>query len=438
MTEGKAIYTTSLDSALEKARKRLPIPRELADCKYDDDMLSRLIDKLDQVNSTADVIRLARTLKVSELRYVFPALKLEQAQNKQIQDRLFILIRERACHTMYNTAWNCFQQTPDEPVLQRAFALLCNILQIKQETSQELTFSNILKPGNIKKDQPLQDLKLGTMPLVSELATPDNKNFTKRLSLVLAERGYDLNAFFHDYGVLPETALAADLISQSFLNRQHYTQQDLNLFHKSLEQASSQTQAELTESLLTATDIQPDVFDEYCRLIYQKYGAIDEEHAIWQNIKETAKQTYRHWLITAAIRTHCRTNPAKNRFYRRYFDFIISAKAFSNDTLLIYFDNFVIADNRKSLDTAMYYGSGRASEHPLEIDDEAEQNKDPASQTIPHISCEQAISSNNTDDIVMLYFNQAQIKNSSAFIDFCLQQNKGKIKSIKRRIFGDR
>lgn len=436
MTVDNVVPAAKLERALEAARKRLPVPRELAGCSFDNDIILKLIDKLDQADSTSDVIRMARTLKVSELRYVFPALKLEQSQNKRIQDRLFILIRERACHTMYNTAWNCFQQTPDDQVLQRALALLCSILQIKQETSQEMTFSNILRPGSSKKEQPVQDLKLGTMPLISELAAPDNKSFTKRLSLVLAERSYELQSFFADYGVLPESALAADLISQSFLSRQHYTLRDLELFHKSLKQSSSHTQAELIESLLTANDMQPDVFDEYCKLIYQNYGGLDDGSTVWQNVRDSARAVYRHWLITAAIRTHCRTNPAKNRFYRRYFDFIINVKAFSDDTLLIYFDSFVIADNRKSLDTAIYYGSGRASEHPLDIADEAEQSKDPASHSIPHITCEQAISGGDTSGVVILYFNQAQIKNSGAFIDFCLQQNKGTIKSIKRRIFG--
>ncbi|NLW10744.1 MAG: hypothetical protein GX028_01850 [Clostridiaceae bacterium] len=436
MTGNNAASATHLERALETVRKRLPVPSELATRNTNDEKLLSLIEKLDQVDNTSDVIRLAHTLKVSELRYVFPALNQEKAQSKKIQDRLFILIRERACYTMYNTAWNCFQQTPDDQVLQRALALLCSILQIKQETSQEMTFSNILRPVSNRKDKSNQDLKLGTLPLISDLAAPDNKSFTKRLSIVLAERGYEIQTFFHDYGILPDSVLAADLISQSFLNRQHYTLRDLDLFRKSLQQASSKTQIELVESLLTAVDMQPDVFDEYCKIIYQKYGGIDEGNMIWQDIREAARAVYRHWLITAAIRTHCRTNPAKSRFYRRYFDFINSVRVFSDETLLIYFDSFVLADNRKSLDTAIYYGNGVASEHPLEIDDETEMSKDPASQSTPHISCEQAISSGNTSGIVILYFNQAQIKYSGAFIDFCLQQNRGTIKSIKRRIFG--
>ncbi|MDN5315711.1 MAG: hypothetical protein PWP10_4463 [Clostridiales bacterium] len=434
--------TESLNSAIAELRKMHPLPSELASLysELTDNLLANaqnLHRKLSKIPDNQSVIKYAWHLKTSELRLIFPALLLPESQNRRSQDRLFLLIRERACQTMYNSAWAVFQQNPDSSTLQKALSLLCGILEIKQQSSPELTVANLFRQSPAKAlEDDRSENKSGYLPLISEIAQPDNRQFIKRLALAASYKRSDLQSFFLMYGINPNSALAANIISQSFIHQHHYTLTDIVLFKQVLEQSSVETQAELADSLLTAPEILPEVFHQYCLIIYQKFGNIDHNSPLWSRIRESARSEFRNWLIQATVGTHTRNSREKQRFYARYTDFINRVEQFSEDTLLVYFDGFVIADNRQDFDSAMYYGGSNASEHPFEIVDPEELDKDPASPATPHITCEEALRANDTDSTVILYLNQAQIKNSSAFIDFCLQNSRGTIQAIKRKIFG--
>ena len=421
-----------MEKALITVRGLLPLPVEY-NADIDDEKCKLFLARLSEPETSAEVIEMAHSLRGSELKYIFPSFTCEESNtnSKRLQDRLFLIIRERACSSMYNYAWLFFQSNPDNTALQKALSLLCSILEIKRETPKEFTVTNLITPV----ENTAEKQSTGTLPLISNLASPAHRQFIKRLSIVLAERRYELKSFFAEYGILPNSALAANLVSQSFLNRQHYTSKDKSLFRSSLQFASALTQGELVQSLLSAcNELSPVVFHEYCRIIYQSFGTPEQGHVIWNQIREQEKRVYSRWVVRATIGSHCRQSPDKAKFYLRYIDSIERLQIFNQETILLFFDGFVIADNKNDLDSAMYYGRSSASAHPFDLaaDDETH---DPASTSVPHITCEQAIRQNDNNQNVILYYNHFEIKNTIAYMDFCLQNNRSAFDNIKRKFF---
>jgi hypothetical protein len=424
MSSSTGSVSSRFHEAMAAARIRLPLPSEIQ-AGSDQDM-SVFIDGLRTAVSNADIIARAHLLNQQEIRMIFPALAGLESSDKKLQDRIFLLIRERASMSMYNSGWLIFQQSPDNQIVQRALALLCSILEIKRQTyPREPKYESAKLPA-------------GELPLISQILPPNSRQFAKRLSLALAARRLKTKDFAKQYGLQAETRLAAELSALELIAGRNFDKENILKFEHAIRLSGDQLRAELVQSFLNTQNISDLEFQSFCPLIRRELGAPWEDNLIWQQIKDREKAIYSQWCVRNSIETHCRDLEAKQSFYLRYLDKIDRIEQWSDDTILIYFDYFVLADNKQNPDTAMYYGRKQATEHPYELAGglaETEPARDPASISVPHITCEEAISKAETGKIVVLYFNEAELRCSGAFLDFCLQSNRGATSGLRWKLF---
>ena len=99
------------------------------------------------------VIALAHQLNSRDLRLIFPLLAGKgthqvESTNRQagrFQDKLFLIVRERASSSLYHHGWMVYQQTyPCAPVA-RALAILCRILDIKQSADSAAPLNRLTR-----------------------------------------------------------------------------------------------------------------------------------------------------------------------------------------------------------------------------------------------------------------------------------------------------
>ena len=172
--------------------------------------------------------------------------------------------------------------------------------------------------------------------------------------------------------------------------------------------------------------------------LYKRFGSPDDDHAIWRQLRKHDRAVFRQWVIAATIGSHCRqaSQAAKARLYLKYVSRIARVVRHDDQTLLIYFTDFMVADTRQQPLMAMYYDNPQQLEKPFhDLTDQ------PADLAVPHRQVDDAIRRASRQGVVGLPFDEEGIKLTSRFLDFVLQDSPGPSRSIMpslmRRIFGN-
>ena len=377
------------------------------------------------------VIALAHRLGSRELRLVFPLLAdngFYEPRAARFQEKLTLLIRERACLSLYQYGWTLYQQTFPAAAVARPLALLCRILEIKKKTAAPIAAA---RPAGRNRSGSAAGAGTGAgantaiggrcPPLISELADPDSRSFIRQLFRVMDKQGMSLDQLLKCYQIRSEWPLGAALIGQCFLNGETSQYEGGHRqFGQVLQQADPGLQADLLQRLFNLTDLSAQSRNKYFQAVYRQFGDPADGHPIWRQMKSRSVDGYRRWIIAATIGSHCRSEPAKARFYLRYAERIDRVETWDDDTLLLHFPGFVIADSKKQPLLALYYDQTEANEHPFGLA-AVESNQNPASLTIPHRRVDDAIRRASSQGVVGLPFDEEGIRFSGVFLDFCLQ-----------------
>lgn len=415
-------------AAMQRARQRLPLPLE-RQSRVNPVRVLDLLRKLDQAQNAETVIHLAHVMTSKELSFIFPALATELSKTQQ--DRLFLLIRERACPSLYLQGWLAYQQHYPNPMISKALIILCGILEIKQldlaDQHQDLTVRNLLKPD----DKNLSHTEIqGQIPLISLLTPLNSRNFIRKLNLAITAQHLTMDQFMKKYHVRPELPFGATLLSQAFLTG------DARFYHgnqKSFENifltVPADTQVELMHQLLSLSELSVQERHRYYQLIYRIIGLPEQNHPVWTKMNDKDRQAFGNWLMQATIGTHCRYNPQKARLYLRYSAVIEQIGFWDDSTLLLRFPGFIIADHQQQPDEAMFYSHDELDLLTAHIRaDRLDTN--PTDESIPHKIVEDALRFNNPEGVIRLYFDPEGLRTTGVFMDYCLQSN---LKGRKKR-----
>ncbi|MEA4889731.1 MAG: hypothetical protein VB070_09745 [Clostridiaceae bacterium] len=390
----------SFQASLAASRQLLPLPEEMV-YEADTETGDRLAARINAASLGQATIRLAHELTSRELRAIFPLLAGRgdpEIRSGKFPDKLYMIIRERACPSLYQNGWILFQQTYPCPAVARAMSILCGILEIKRETGG------------------------GPAPLISDLAAPDARHFIRQLMRALSRDNIPLEAFMKQYHVSGEWPLGAALIGACFLNQNAGLYEGgQSQFNQILGQVDLDLQAGLLHHLFSQTDLPPDTRNRYYQIVYRQFGDPAAGHPVWEQLKKREVAAFRRWVVAATIGSHCRKSPEKARFYLRYAEHISQIETWDDYTLLLYFPGFVIADNRRQPLLALYYDQPQPIEHPFGLAG-TEQKQNPASLEIPHRRVEDAIRRASSQGIIGLPFDEEGIRYSGVFLNFCLQE----------------
>lgn len=392
------VFETSLRFVAQRVRLPGELTRETAQTD-----IQALLALIDQATQTTEVLAQARTLSGRQLAVVFPALAQPGLAHRQIS-RLNLIIRERASQSLYHYGWHTLQQHYPCPPVARALTLLCTILEIKQEKSQ--------------------DQRPGALPLITRLAAPNSRHWLKKLEAGLVSTGWTLARFIQQYQLEPDSALVRDLASQVFLAGPASLFPDAHeLFGKLLQTASPAIQAELLRHFLAQNELDAHTLLAYRLVINRQLGNLYTDHPAWRLLNKREQAACLNGLLRAALADHFQLQPDKACFYLRYADQLRRVEHWDSQTLILYSNEFAIADCLAWPDQAIFYDRPLISEHPPGLTESAT-NRNPASSAIPHLRIEDALQRGKVAGIIQLRFDPEGIKLSGVLLDFALQQSR--------------
>lgn len=390
---------TRLATVLQEVRQQLPYPEEL-ESVTEPDALKQLAVELMRPASQAKLLAWAQVLPSRKLMLMFPLLAMQE-QRSELTDRLNTVLRERACISLLRIGYVTFQRHYPQPLVAAAVDSVWQILQIR----------------GVRHDPILQDL----LPLTS-------RSLINRTCRRVLDQRLSLSEFINYYHIDPKLPFGATLCAQLFRNsnKEVYTDSAL-LFEESLLQAEPKEQAVLLNRFLQQEKLAPEVFDQYCQIIYDRCGGPETGQPLWELIRPKERSRFETWLQDATIGSHFRSNPEYARFFLRFRNYIQSASEQNRNTLLIRFPKFTVTHSHRWPDTAMYRSL------VLEPDDVGYPKPDPADNLKgispadprrPHRLPEEALRLAATGGQVLLLLDPAGSKQSAVFLEFALRGGK--------------
>ncbi len=393
-----------LNDAMPGLREKLQTPLERLKQPPDLEKLAALRQTILSAKDHTAVIDLANVLPGSELSWLFLLLTDIDDNHKpdqQLISRISLIVRERACPSLYQHTWLVFQKYYEQLPVGKNLDLLCKILEIRQQSGLDPSF-----------------------PLISEVISPASRPFMKKLMRRLAELEMPVQRFMDAYAVSPELPLGAQLVSSTFLSgSESLYSQSQRLFAQTLKSADEDTQLKLLKHFFQMKKLSPSSWNAYCQIIYRKYGPPDHGHVIWEALSDKHARKFQDWVIAATIGSHCRDNPDKARVFLHFAEYIQAIDPWDDETLLIHFPGFVIVDNRLDPETAIYYDQHQA-ERRLDLSSQRPEQPHPASTVIARRRVDEAIRRASCSGIVGLPFDHEGIRYTRIFLNFCIQEQK--------------
>lgn len=400
-----------LSGKLAAIQNILPLPIEQVDLP-DSLAQANLTESVLAASDSKAVIRLAHMLTSRQLNLVFPLLASAGPDKRPglLSERLNLIVRERACPTLYASGWLTFQKHFPCPAVAHALAVLCKILEIKQ-SSDSIQPSTIVRP-------PIRQ-----WPRISQLALPDSRQFIRRLIHLAEGRGLSLEQMMRQYKIHDDMPLGAELITQSFLTGDaRFYRGGQHLFAKALQLVGNDAQAALINHFFSLSELPQGIYNRYCQEIFRRIGNPADDHPVWDLVKPKYCYAFQEWVLAATIGSHCRQQPEKARLYLRYIHAVQQVEHWDENTLLIQFPGFIVADCRQHPLLSICYDQPEAAAgHPFELAT-GEFNPNPASPAIPHRQVEDAIRRANLAGVVGLPFDAEGIRLTGIFLDLNLKR----------------
>ncbi len=354
------------------------------------------------------LLAFARTMPSRQLLLAFPLLAT-RPQRSELTDRLGAIIRERANASLLRVGYVTFQRHYPHPLLPAAVVSVWQILRIR----------------SIAYEPILQDL----VPLTS-------RSLVGRAARKALDQRVPLSRFLSDYRIDPAMPFGVQLCVQLFRSGDEtlFAESAL-LFEQALLRLDPAGQADLLTHFLQLDQLPPPVFDQYCQIIYDRFGEPADGLPVWDLIRPQERARYTAWLRDATIGSHFQGNLAAARFFLRYRRFIRSVHEPFPDTLVITFPGFTVTHSHRWPDTAMYRSLEERSDAQALLretgmlrggtpgQDPGDRHPDisAADPRRPHRLPQEALRQSATDGQVLLLLDSEGMKESAVFLEFVLR-----------------
>lgn len=396
-----------LRQSRNKIAARFPRPAEAVAADQPEE-ISHLLDLVQEVRTTAETINLAKHLPARAVQLVFPALAQPDSAGLPAKaiDRLLIILRERACPSLYPKAWVIWQQHFPNPLLNKALTVLCGILSIKQASSKT--------PMSLRT------------PLITSVVDLHGSATSRRLIVSLAQNPANLLELLTRFAIEPGWPFGVSVLTEAFLSGTA-TQfaAAIDFLERIFLLASAENQARIMRHFLELEGLPGPVRQQAHVVFYRACGEPGSASPVWQILGNRERKAFASWVIRARIGSHCLAQPEKAHFYLRYANGIRRLEAWDEQTLLIYFDGFVIADDNRYPDQALLYFGSEPNPHPGGLAHPG-RTLSPGSPAIAHRRMESVIQQGDLTGIVQLLFDPEAMKQAGVLIEYALQSKKGR------------
>lgn len=388
--------------AMTQVRQLLPTLRERL-IEPDEATLDQLQQRIEQQPDSGAVIELAHQLTSHDVLLLFPLLarmSTRKAAGTEVIRRLHLIIRERACPSMYQSGWIVFQRSYHQTDVGKALALLCSILEIRQVSQSD--------PG---------------LHLISDIIRPDRQTVIRDLMKALASQQMTLADLTRGYQLDRELPLYQELSAHALLRgHMHQFSAASDQFASIFSHADQLLQIRLLKRLFKFWSMPSHARNLCCQVVYRRIGEPSDHHSVWQKIKKKDQRQFSRWLTSAKIGSHCRHHPERARLYLRYEAQIERVENWDDQTLLIYLPSGVIADSQSESDLAVFFDRTQAQRWLSKS--QTASHLHPLSPMLPKRRVDEAIRRGSCRGVITLPFDQEGIRYTRIFLDLCLQTDK--------------
>ncbi len=394
-----------------------PTPQETA-VRFPVELITDLLSEINALKSAAETVQWARHLLPSRLNLLFPALAISEQRRELFEpktlEKLFLVIRERACASLYPKAWAIWQQYYFQPQVNRGLIILCGILEIKRS-------SGITPPKSSQSLVSGQKSARSLLPLITNLVELNTTNTARKLISKLINYPLSLADFLENYDVDSQApfgqavlyyALSAGSASM-FVNQ-------IDWLDHLFKEADPAARLSLMRHFLVLTDLPEAVRQQAHVAIYSAVGAPGGPDPIWNELSDREKRSFSVWAGRSRIGAHCLSRPAVAQFYLRYADHIQRVEQWDAQTVLIHFKTFVIADDIRFPDQALFYAGTSPSRHPGGLAD-ADRDISPGNPSVTHKQVGEVLRAGEIFGIIQLHLDPEGLKEAGVLLDFALQ-----------------
>ncbi|HBP37430.1 MAG TPA: hypothetical protein DD640_01560 [Clostridiales bacterium] len=420
-------------ASLDSIRSILPLPRE--QLAAPDPVAQAAIAARFRAAATDEAVAsLSYQLTSRELQQLFPLLAVTTPRGqsaRQLAGRLARAIQIRACPTLYVSGWLLFQQHyPNVRPVAKTLARLGRTLGrrppvISPQPSAQPSAKTVAQPDPLETPAP-----------ITRLAAPDSPWFLLHLLKCITASGLTLLQFMRQYQIHSDLPFGVELIARSFLAGGSASYSDNHrLFGLILRQAAPTVQISLLHHFFQQDGLPAKIRNRCFQQIYRQFGDLAAGNPVWQKLRARDVRIYQEWVKAATLGSHCRKSPQKARLYLRYAPAILRIEPWDENTLLIHFPDFLIADSRVNPHQALYYARPESGGNPFPLAHE-KFNPNPADPAIPHRQVEDVIRSNSFQGIVGLPFDPDGIRLTGIFLNLLLGDKTGGQRLQRRRHTG--
>jgi hypothetical protein len=399
---------TGLNQALTQTTAILPLPHEI-DGREDADLRIALIDTLERTTTAAEVLAIAHQLPRSLLKLAYSAVILGRDDgkplNKKTVSRLMLILRERACPTLYTEAFTIWQHHfPSDPGT-KALGVLCAILEIKRDSKHKVQAS----PQHLLSDS-------------VDLGGP-SAALPRRLVSRLKEHPALLSSIMDQMEIEPDWSFGRVLIIEALASGSTTMFVDqIDRLEAQFGTAAAPLQARILRHFLTLRDLPPMARHRAQAIFHHIAGVPESGHPVWALLGNREKRSFAAWAMQATIGSHCLRQPEKAQFYLRYMGTLKRVEKWDSQTLLMSFGRFLIADDQRYPDQALFYAGATPTPHPGGLAS-PDRSISPASPAISHRQVEEILRRGVVEGIVQLHFDPEGIKQAGVLLEMALHQH---------------
>lgn len=406
-----------LNQLKSRLASHFPTPEEWAD-HADREQVVELIHDLNAQKSTAQTIAWSHKLLPSQLDLLFFALPLSveypEIFNDKTTDKLYLVIRERACPSLYPKLWALWQRYYFYPELNRALSILCGILEIKRGAFADRQPKD---PALVSAAQE----KRAPLPLITQLIPLNSRNLARRLIQKLNSYPLSLADFYERYAVNMSSRFGEAVLFYALTEgtaEMFICQIDrLSGLFQSADQAGK---AAILRHFATLSDLPEAISRQAHVIFYTALGAPGGSNAIWTELNDREIKVFARWAGRARMDAHFQNRPDVAAFYLRYANDITRIEQWDDHTLLIHFKSFRIADDQRYPDQALFYAGTSPSRYPDGLA-ESEPVTSPGNPSIPHKQIGEILRLGEIQGIVQLHLDAEGLKEAGVLLDFALQ-----------------
>ncbi len=381
---------------LQSVRQHFPYPDEWVG-KIRADDLQTLASTILQMPDTARLLQFARAMPSRQLMLVFPALGAQTARS-ELTDRLLLIIRERACDSLLQVGYLVFQRTFPHPLVTHALDVLSGIIRVR-EVAHDLTINDFLR--------------VNTRSVVSRCARK------------VLDKQFSLHEFLIRYRVDPLLPFGERLCTYLFrIGDETVYQDSVLLFEQVLLRCGSENQAAILNRFFKLERLAPQIFDQYCQVIYEHLGEPADNLPAWDHVRPKDMVRYAAWIREATIGSHFKADPNMARFFLGYRRYLSSVTEVSPETIDMHFPGFSVTHCHRWADSAMYRDHDENPDNPREHRDPGDSHPEIslADPRRPHRLPMDAIRTSSGAGRVLLPLDPHGIRQSAVFLDYCLSR----------------